>query len=195
MRAGGQTDRVVHTINRVVGDYGAIGVAGPLCSQRGCVERTSETCLSAFHAPYSSWGRCLPTQQKPGFFTKLSLLLSSSRRFLHDDHTALPLREYERRIGVIESVLQDIHNLKTERIVPPIANHVPHILVFWDETRVKITREQVTARLAHGDPSISLGRVRGTGDQGLLVSVFMLKLGEVEIVAGRLNVVLKQAVR
>ena len=119
-------------------------------------------------------------------------LLAAVERYVRTDHAA-EWREWERRLGVLESALHEMPTLKTERVVPPIANHVPHVLLLWDESVVKITREDVTKQLAAGDPSIALGRVRGTGDAGLLVSVFMLKPGEVEIVAERLRNVLKKA--
>ena len=83
--------------------------------------------------------------------------------------------------------------LKTERVVPPIANHVPHVLLFWDEAIVKITREAVAKQLGAGKPPIVLGRVSGTGNLGLLVSVFMLQPDEVETVAAKLREVLKEA--
>ena len=56
-----------------------------------------------------------------------------------------------------------------------------------------ITRDEVTAKLAQGKPPIRLGRVRGTGEAGLLISVFMLKPGEVEVVARQLAAVLNDA--
>jgi L-seryl-tRNA(Ser) seleniumtransferase len=121
-------------------------------------------------------------------------LLAAVERYVRTDHAA-EWREWERRLGVVESTLRDIPTIRTERIVPPIANHVPHVLLFWDESVVKVTRDQVTKQLAAGDPSIALGRVHSTGDAGLLVSVFMLKPDEVAIVAGRLREVLEQAAR
>jgi len=121
-------------------------------------------------------------------------LLAAVERYVRTDHAA-EWREWERRLGAIESALRDVPTLKTQRLVPAIANHVPHVLLFWDESVVRITREQVTKQLVGGDPSIALGRVHGTGDAGLLVSVFMLKPDEVETVAARLRDVLEQAVR
>lgn len=44
-----------------------------------------------------------------------------------------------------------------------------------------------------GDPPIALGRVRGTGNKGVLISVFMLQEGEDRMVAGRLRAVLRGA--
>jgi L-seryl-tRNA(Ser) seleniumtransferase len=121
-------------------------------------------------------------------------LLAAVERYMQNDHDA-EWREWERRLGVIEHALADVPTVTTERIVPPIANHVPHLLVYWDESKVKISREQVTKELAQADPPIALGRVRGTGEHGLLVSVFVLQPGEVEVVARRLVDVLRAAAR
>src|SRR6202011_1562572 len=53
-------------------------------------------------------------------------LLAAVERFVRLDHKA-EWREFERRIGVIEQAVKDIPTLESERIVPPIANHVPHL--------------------------------------------------------------------
>jgi L-seryl-tRNA(Ser) seleniumtransferase len=120
-------------------------------------------------------------------------LLAAVERYVRTDHK-VEWREWERRLGVIEEALKDIPTLQAERLVPEIANHVPHLLLTWDEKRVKITRERLTQELADGDPCIRLGRVRGTGDKGVLISVFMLQEGEDKIVAARLRELLKKAV-
>ena len=116
-------------------------------------------------------------------------LLAAVERYLHIDHQA-EWREWERRIGVIEQALKDIPTLECQRVVPPIANHVPHLILAWDEKRLKLTRERLTRQLAAGDPPIQLGRVSGTGDKGVLISVFMLQAGEEQIVAERLRAIL-----
>src|SRR6266849_302617 len=120
-------------------------------------------------------------------------LLAAVERYVRIDHQA-EWREWEARLGVIEQTLKDIPTLQCERIVPPIANHVPHLLISWNETRVKLTREEATKALSEGDPSIQIGRVSGTGDKGVLISVFMLEKGEDRIVANRLHAILKNAV-
>jgi L-seryl-tRNA(Ser) seleniumtransferase len=120
-------------------------------------------------------------------------LLAAVERYVRTDHKA-EWAEWERKIGLIEHALQDILTIRCERVVPPIANHVPHLQLTWDQERVKITREQVTKELAEGDPSIQIGRVGGTGDKGILISVFVLQEGEDRIVADRLHGILKKAV-
>jgi L-seryl-tRNA(Ser) seleniumtransferase len=119
-------------------------------------------------------------------------LLAAVERYVRTDHQA-EWREWERRLGVVEQAVKDIPTLQCERFVPPIANGVPHVLLTWDEKRLKLTREQLAQQLAAGAPPIAIGRVRGTGDRGVLISVFMLKPGEERIVAARLREILKKA--
>jgi seryl-tRNA(Sec) selenium transferase len=119
-------------------------------------------------------------------------LLAAVERFVKLDQAA-ELKELEQRLGVIESAVKDIPTIECQRIVPPIANHVPHAQIAWDEKRLKITREQVTRSLADGDPSIRIGRVAGTGDKGILISALTLQAGEERIVASRLKEILSKA--
>jgi D-glucosaminate-6-phosphate ammonia-lyase len=119
-------------------------------------------------------------------------LWAAVERYVRLDHEAEG-REWQRRLDEIEKSLGGIPTVTTQRFVPPIANHVPHLLVFWDESRIRIDRDQVTRKMAEGHPSIALGRVSGTGDRGLLISVFQLKTGEEQVVAQRLCEILKEA--
>jgi L-seryl-tRNA(Ser) seleniumtransferase len=121
-------------------------------------------------------------------------LLAAVERYVRLDHKA-EWREWERRIAVIEGALKDVPTLQCERVVPPIANHVPHLILSWDEKRVTMTRERLTRELAEGDPPVLLGRVSGTGDKGVLVSVFVLREGEERVVADRLRALLEKASR
>jgi L-seryl-tRNA(Ser) seleniumtransferase len=120
-------------------------------------------------------------------------LLAAVERYLRADHKA-EWQEWERRLSVIEQALKGIPTLQCERVVPPIANRVPHVILSWDENRVKLSREELTKCLAEGEPPIQIGRVRGTGDKGVLISVFMLQDGEDRVVADRLCALLKRAV-
>jgi L-seryl-tRNA(Ser) seleniumtransferase len=119
-------------------------------------------------------------------------MLAAVERFVKLDHNA-EMRELARRVELIAAALRDIPTVQCQGIIPPIANHVPHLQITWDESRVKITREKVTRALADGDPSIRTGRVAGTGDKGLLISVLTLQEGEERIVAERLADILKKS--
>src|SRR5438309_3992386 len=61
--------------------------------------------------------------------------LAAVERFVRLDHEA-EVREWDRRIDLITRALKDIPTVRGERIVPPIANHVPHLVLTWDERRV-----------------------------------------------------------
>ena len=102
-------------------------------------------------------------------------------------------REWRRRIAVIVEAMRDVPTLEAETIVPPIANEVPHLLLRWDEERIGVTPAQMKADLAKGDPSIVTARVHGTGEEGFLISVFMLAPGEEEIVATRVREIFGEA--
>jgi seryl-tRNA(Sec) selenium transferase len=119
-------------------------------------------------------------------------LLAAVERYVKLDHKA-EWAEWERRLRVIEKALADVPTLACERIVPPIANRVPHLILTWDEKRVKLSREQLTKELAAGDPPVLIGRVSGTGDKGVLISVFVLQDGEERVVAERLAAILGKA--
>jgi L-seryl-tRNA(Ser) seleniumtransferase len=119
-------------------------------------------------------------------------LLAAVERFVRLDHKA-EWREWERRIAVVERAVKGIPTLRCERVVPPIANHVPHLILTWDERRLKLTGERVTRELADGVPPIRIGRVSGTGDRGILISVLTLQTGEEQVVADRLRAILRQA--
>ena len=119
-------------------------------------------------------------------------MLAAVERFVTMDHDA-EWKEFERRLGVIELAVKGIPSIECERIVPAIANRVPHTQIAWDEKEVKITPLQVTKALAAGEPSIRIGRVSGTGDKGILISVLTLQEGEERIVAERLAAILKKA--
>ena len=86
-------------------------------------------------------------------------------RFVNLNHEA-EQREWENRITTIKNAVASIPTVETKRIVPPIANRVPHLLILWDEQRVRVTPQQLKKQLANGDPSIATARVHGTGDKG-----------------------------
>jgi L-seryl-tRNA(Ser) seleniumtransferase len=119
-------------------------------------------------------------------------LLAAIDRFVTLDHQA-EWHEMERRITVIEQALQHVSTVEFERIVPVTSNHQPHVIVSWNETRIKITPQEVTAALAASDPAILLGRVAGTGSKGILIAVHCLHFGEEKIMADRLNAILEKA--
>jgi L-seryl-tRNA(Ser) seleniumtransferase len=110
--------------------------------------------------------------------------------------------EFRRRADRIAAALKDIPTLKSEIFIPPIANNVPHLLIRYDQQRVKISPKEVAKQMHAGTPSIELNPATGSteGSAGIpndankiVVGVWMLEPGEDVIVARRLREVLAKA--
>jgi len=89
---------------------------------------------------------------------------------------------WEDRINWINNTIKDIDGIRTEIVVPPIANHTPTLQVVWDPAKIKITNADFMERLRAGTPSIE---VVANKDGGINTTVFMLRQGEEKIVARR----------
>src|SRR5438445_6726783 len=64
-------------------------------------------------------------------------LLAAVECFMRLDYSALT-RQWSERIDRIERAISRVPTLKCERVLPPIANRVPHLLVTWDEKRLRL---------------------------------------------------------
>lgn len=111
--------------------------------------------------------------------------------------------EFQRRADRIASHLKGIPSLETSVAMPPVANHVPHLLIKYDSSKVKISARDVMAELRRGTPSIELnpstGQTKGASAgipanaDTIVVGVWMLQPGEDMIVARRLREVLTRS--
>ena len=106
--------------------------------------------------------------------------------------------DYQRRADLIADAVKGIPSVKTETVVPKIANHVPHLLIRFDPTVTGITTAQIVEALRNGTPSIELNPNTGQKpNQGipadantLVVGVWMLQPGEDAIVGQRIRAAL-----
>ncbi len=110
--------------------------------------------------------------------------------------------DYQKRADLIANAVKGIPSVKTETVVPRIANHVPHLLIRFDPSVTGITTTQIVETLRKGTPSIELNPNTGQKpNQGipadantLVVGVWMLQPGEDAIVGQRIRAALtKQA--
>lgn len=108
------------------------------------------------------------------------------------------------RADRIASYLRDLPTLTTEILVPPVANHVPHLMIRYDQRRIGIAPVDVATALRGGRPSIELNPATGhaSGAAGLhsdentiVVGPWMMKAGEDVVVGQRLREVLQRALR
>src|ERR1700687_123936 len=106
--------------------------------------------------------------------------------------------DYQKRVDLIASAVKGIRSVRTETVVPKIANHVPHLLVRSDPAVTGVTTGQIVDALRTGTPSIELNPNTGQKpNQGipadantLVVGVWMLQPGEDAIVGQRIRAAL-----
>jgi L-seryl-tRNA(Ser) seleniumtransferase len=122
--------------------------------------------------------------------------------FLKQDEAAMEA-EYRGRADRIARHLSTIPTVQTQTFIPEVANHVPHLLITYDQNRLKLTGAEVMQKMRQGKPRVELNPATGgapasAGLQGgpntIVVGVWMLQPGEDMIVARRLREVLQQAV-
>jgi uncharacterized pyridoxal phosphate-dependent enzyme len=119
-------------------------------------------------------------------------LLVALELYLERDHAA-DAREWMRRAELIANTLSDIDELTVQIHIPPIANHVPHIRLEWEQARLGLSGDDARARLRAGDPPIEIVPAAPPLDptrEEIQIGVWQLQEGEVEIVARRLREIL-----
>lgn len=108
--------------------------------------------------------------------------------FLAEDHEALA-KQWQARLEAISREITKVPSVSTSFFVPDIANHVPHMSITWDASRISLTPQQASGLLRSSKPSIVIGA--GEGRPGLAMNSFMLQPGEDKIVAEQLSRVLR----
>ena len=101
--------------------------------------------------------------------------------YLSEDHAALD-KEWWRRLDYVSGEIARIPGISTSFNVPDVANHVPHMSIFWDPRKISLTPRDAGKVLRDGKPSIVLG----SSERGLSMNSFMLKPGEEKIIAQQL---------
>ena len=140
-------------------------------------------------------GMKVAKEQIVGMVAAIDWLLSQSDESMQ--------AEFQRRADRICAELKNIPTLESRIVVPPVANHVPHLLLRYDQQRVRVSPLAVAKQLREGNPSIELnpatGRRQGSAglpsdENTIVVGVWMLEPGEDATVAQRLHHVLSSAV-
>src|SRR6266404_3122791 len=122
--------------------------------------------------------------------------------FLTQDDTAMEF-EFRKRADRIADQLKRIPTLETKVFIPPVANHVPHLLVTYDASRIKTTGYEVMRKMREGKPRVEINPGTGGapasaglpgGENTIIIGVWMLQPGEDLIVGRRLREVLQSVV-
>ncbi len=163
---------------------GGKAIRGPQCSGILMGRRDLIAAAVPGFNPYASIGRGMKVGKE-----EMIGLLAAVERYLKADHDG-EMKELEARVTEIRNGLAGIDGLTTERYMPPIANHVPHVLVNWTEGASPLKTGEVAGKLMQGDPPIA---VSGFGERRLKISVWMMQPGEHRTVLGRLREIFKRA--
>ncbi|HEY1950768.1 MAG TPA: selenocysteine synthase [Bryobacteraceae bacterium] len=112
-------------------------------------------------------------------------------------------KQFMARAERISATVKTIPTLTCRIVVPPVANQVPHLLIKYNQDKVKISPKEVLIKLRQGTPSIELNPATGSNhgsagipadEQTIVVGVWMLEPGEDMIVAKHLHEVLAAAI-
>ena len=163
---------------------GGKGLLGPQAS--GLLLGRKDLIEAAQYAisPYGGVGRGMKVGKE-----ELMGLLAAVERYLKVDHAA-ERRKLESRAAQIIEKVSKIQGLTVSQHVPEIANNVPHVLLEWQEDRLKLTSEELVRQLSAGNPPIMVSRE----EKGKIrISVWMMQGDEHRIVADRLKEVFTQA--
>jgi uncharacterized pyridoxal phosphate-dependent enzyme len=166
--------------------------AGLLLGKKELIEAAAKN-----NNPFDGVGRGMKVakEQIVGMVAAVDWILSQS-----DDAMQA---EFRKRAERIAAQLKKVPTLEAKIVVPQTAaNAIPHLLLRYDQSRIKISPRDAAAELRRGTPSIELnpatGRSRGTGglpsdENTIVVGVWMLEPGEDLIVAHRIREVLSKA--
>src|SRR5579864_1049847 len=176
---------------------GGKGLRGPQCTGLLLGKKQLIDAAKLNNSPHSNTvGRGMKVAKE-----EIIGLVAAVDWFLSQDDAALEA-EFRRRAERIADRVKSIPSVKTQVFIPPVANHVPHLLITYDQDRVKITGAEVVQKMRQGTPRIELNPATGGGSasaglpQGpntIVVGVWMLQPGEDLLVVRRLREVLRAA--
>ena len=115
-------------------------------------------------------------------------MLVALETYLAKDHAA-EWKLWEGQIKLISDSAKTVAGVETEIHVPDIANHVPSLRIKWDQAKVKISTDELRAKLRDGHPSIeTVGDKESVG-----ITTWMMQPGQERIVAIRVQEILAEA--
>jgi L-seryl-tRNA(Ser) seleniumtransferase len=115
-------------------------------------------------------------------------MMVALEKYLDRDHAA-DWRRWEADLRAIERALSGLRGVTCERVLPVIANQVPHLRVTWDRGARPVTQADVVQRLRRGPPSIEVVP-DDSGADHVLLAAWTLEPGEAAVVGRRLRAAL-----
>lgn len=126
----------------------------------------------------------LPDLESTDMKSEVFVQESHNEGYVHAiTNTGITIVLVETRQG-LENAARQVEGVTTEVTVPPIANHTPSLERSWDQSLVRISQRELREKLHNGVPSIEL---RGSFDNAISLTVFMLDPDQEKIVADRIQ--------
>ena len=176
---------------------GGKGLRGPQCTGLLLGRKDLIAAAKANNSPNSNTvGRGMKVAKE-----EMVGLVAAVDYFLAQDEAAMQA-EYQKRADLISAKLKTLPTVQTQTFVPPVANRVPHLVISYDQSKIKISASDVKKQMRTGKPRIELNPSTGGapasaglpgGSNVIVVGVWMLQPGEDAIVANRLYEVLHSA--
>jgi L-seryl-tRNA(Ser) seleniumtransferase len=176
---------------------GGKGIRGPQCSGLLLGKKDLIEAAQTNNSPNSNTvGRGMKVGKE-----EIIGLVAAVDWFLSQDDAAME-SEFRKRAERIAEHVKSIPSVETKIFIPPVANHVPHLLITYDMNRLNISATEVMRKMREGTPRIELNPSTGGGPASaglpggnnvIVVGVWMLQPGEDQIVARRLQEVLRSA--
>jgi L-seryl-tRNA(Ser) seleniumtransferase len=117
-------------------------------------------------------------------------MLVAVEMYLKRDEEA-EAKEWERRTKLLADSVRDIEGVDVEIFIPPVANHVPHLKLTWDQEGLGVSADDIRQRLREGSVSIEAIPVYSyepaSKGEEIRFGVWMMQSGEAEVVAQRLR--------
>jgi len=110
-------------------------------------------------------------------------------QYIQQDHDK-EWKAWETATAQIDQAAKTVSGVTTSITVPALGNVTPTLQITWDAGKIKLTGKELQEKLRSGNPSIEIGGVK---DNGITVTVWMLKPGQEKIVAGRIKEELMKA--
>lgn len=169
---------------------GGKGLRGPQCTGLLLGRKDLIDAAKQNNSPFSNTiGRGMKVAKE-----EIVGLVAAVDWFLSQNDAAME-GEYQKRADLIASKLKALPTVQTQTFIPEVANHVPHLLITYDQSRIKISAAEVMQKMRSGKPRIELNPGTGGapasaglpgGPNTIIVGVWMLQPGEEAIVADRL---------
>jgi L-seryl-tRNA(Ser) seleniumtransferase len=166
---------------------GGKGLRGPQCTGLLLGRKDLIAAAKANNSPNSNTiGRGMKVAKE-----EIVGLVAAVDWFLGQDDARMQA-EYHKRADLIAAKLKTLPSVETQTFVPPVANHVPHLIITYDQNRIKISATDVMQKMRAGKPRIELNPSTGGapasaglpgGSNTIVVGVWMLLPGEDAIVA------------